>query len=362
MSQGKSQNQEVYELSSSDLPEVAIVFAAYNEEAVMKEKLELSLKTTYPIEKLTVVIGSDASVDNTDAIVREFQKNHPNVKLKVFEGRTGKVEIINELVEDVNAEVLVMTDANVFFTESTIYELVKHYKNPKVGLVGGNILNVDIKKDGISGQEDTYLSQENKTKYREGVLWGTMMGAFGGVYSMRKSLYQKVPANFIVDDYFLTMVVIEQKYQAIIELNAVCYEHVSNKISEEFRRKTRISAGNFQNLNRFKRFINPFSGRGMAFISHKVLRWCGPFFIIGALICSGILALNIPLYRWIFFGQVGLITIPLIDLVLRKLKIHFVGFRFVSHFYAMNLALLLGFFKYVKGIKSSVWTPTDRTK
>lgn len=362
MSSGKKQNSNIYQITDSDLPKVSILFAAYNEEAVLKEKLESTINTTYPLDKISIIIGSDASTDNTDQIIKDFKEGNENVELKVFEGRTGKVEIINQLMKEVKTEVVIMTDANVFFTKSTIYELVKHYKNDKIGLVGGNILNMDIRKDGISGQENTYLNQENKTKYQEGVMWGTMMGAFGGVYSIRTALYKVVPSNFIVDDFFTTMVVLEENYSAINELDAICYEHVSNKISEEFRRKTRISAGNFQNLNRFKKFINPFTGRGMAFISHKVLRWCGPFFIIAALICSGILSIDIPLYRWIFFGQVGLLIIPFLDLVLRKLKIHFVGLRFVSHFYVMNLALLLGFLKYIKGVKTSVWTPTDRSK
>ncbi len=360
ISRSKTQNTQVYTPNDMDLPSVAIIFAAYNEEEVIREKLKSSLDTDYPKDKISIYVGSDASTDKTDEIVRSFQEENSNVHLKVFAGRTGKAGIINALIKEVEAEILVLTDANVMFTKNTLYQLIKHYKNPSIGLVGGNILNPDVKKDGISGQEKAYLSQENVIKYWEGITWGAMIGATGGVYSIRKKYYSPVPDKFIVDDFYITMKVLEKKGKAINELHAICFEDVSNQISEEFRRKSRISVGNFQNLGKFRKLINPFKGPGFAFLSHKVLRWCGPFFIIAALICSGFLAIELPLYRWLFWGQVGTIAIPVLDLALRKLKIHFIGFRFISHFYLMNLALMIGFFQYISGVKSNVWTPTKR--
>ena len=114
-------------------------------------------------------------------------------------------------------------------------------------------------------------------KYQEGVVWGAMMGAFGGCFAVRRACYHPAPAEFLVDDFYITMAVLRDGYQAINELDAICYEDVSDHLPEEFRRKARISAGNFQNLGEFRPLLCP-PWRGVAFAwwSHKVLRWCTP--------------------------------------------------------------------------------------
>ncbi|MCP4522115.1 MAG: glycosyltransferase [Cytophagales bacterium] len=363
LAKGKKQNEEIYALNNiNDLPKVSILLAAYNEELVIEEKIKSTFDTSYPLDKIEFWIGSDASSDRTEEIIKEYQQKYPQLKLNVFEGRTGKIGIINKLAEFAKGEVFIMTDANVFFDKETIYQLVKHYKNEEIHLVGGNILNQALKKDGISHQEKTYLQRENIMKYQEGILWGSMMGAFGGVYSMRSASFVTVPKGFIVDDFFLTFVVLEKGKKAINELEAICYEDVSNKASEEFRRKVRISIGNFQNLGRFKKTLFPFyKGLGFSFLSHKVLRWLGPFCILLAIISSGILAYyQTSLYGYLLYAQLILMSIPIWDTLLQKLKIHIFGFRFISHFYLMNLALLVGFFKYMKGVENNIWTPTQR--
>jgi hypothetical protein len=200
-------------------------------------------------------------------------------------------------------------------------------------------------------------------KYREGVIWGTMIGAFGGIYAMRKKLYAPVPPNFIVDDFFLTMQVLEKKKQAINELQAVCYEDVSNKLSEEFRRKVRISSGNFQNLSRFAGLLfPPTSGLAFSFLSHKVLRWLGPLFIVFTELSA--IALGVYVFEYRVLAAFGAATflLPLIDWVLQKLGAHISVLRFITHFYSMNLALFLGLIRYFRGIKTDVWTPTQRNQ
>src|SRR6185437_15691809 len=159
-----------------------------------------------------------------------------------------KSEIINDLYRQSSSAIIVSTDANVFFEEDTLYHLIKHYKEETIGLVGGNILNPEFKKTGISFQEKKYLERENRIKYLEGISMGAMIGAFGGCYSIRRNLFVAVPLNWLVDDFYIGMQVLRQGKKTINELSAICTEDVSNKIMEEFRRKVRISAGNFQNL------------------------------------------------------------------------------------------------------------------
>lgn len=362
LARNKKQNSYIYSSENAlELPQVSILLAVYNEQKVIEQKILSTFKTSYPSDKIEFLIGSDASTDKTNEIIQKYQQLYPQIKLVNFAGRTGKSGIINQLAAQAKHDIFILTDANVFFKEDTIYQLVKHYKNEKIALVGGNILNIRFKKDGISLQEKSYLDRENKIKYEEGILWGSMIGAFGGCYSIRKSYYSPVPPKFFMDDFYITMHALENGGKAINELDALCYEDVSNKISEEFRRKVRISIGNFQNLARFKHLLfPPWNGLGFAFLSHKVLRWLGPFFIILMFLSSGILAIHNTQYLILFFAQLVAMLLPVADELLKRANINVILLRFLSHFYLMNLALLVGFFKYAKGVKSNIWKPTQR--
>ena len=172
LSRNRHQNEDIYSPDDSVLPEIDILLAAYNEEVVIEEKIRSTFDTTYPVEKIRFFIGSDCSTDRTNELVEKAAKQYPALQFRVFSSRTGKPEIINRLKIEGKAPLIVMTDANVFFSPETLYELVKHYHNSSIGVVGGNILNLEVNKAGISGQEKAYLQREAVIKYREGILWG----------------------------------------------------------------------------------------------------------------------------------------------------------------------------------------------
>ncbi len=365
----KQPNDQVYPLSSKQHPHVFILMAVYNEEKVIATKIHsIFHHTTYPLDKIHLIIGSDNSNDQTHQIIQEAQLTYPNITLSIFEGRNGKIRIINKLFTtnkkqlQANASnIIIMTDANVFFTPPTIYLLSKHFKNPRIGLVAANIFNKGIRNTGISFQESWYIKRENDIKYLEGLLDGSMMGAFGACYAMRASLFSPVPNNFIVDDFYLTLKVLEQKHKAIKEPFAICEEDVSDDQMEEFRRKKRISAGNFQNLKHFSHLLHP-SHKWIAFnfFSHKILRWFGPFLLIAAYLCNVIVCKENIFFSILLILQTLALLSPLFDYLLKKVPIHLPPLRFISYFYLMNLALLLGFFNFLKGIKTNVWKPTKR--
>jgi len=185
------------------------------------------------------------------------------------------------------------------------------------------------------------------------------MGPFGGCYALRKNYYSQIPPNFLVDDFFINMKVLEKGGKCINEKNARVYEDVSNDLNEEFRRKVRIATGNFQNLFTFFPLLFKFNNISFCFFSHKVLRWLGPIFIIISLITSFVLK-SIAFYNWIFVAQIGFYLIPFLDMLLKKLNIHILLLRFITHLLAMNLALFIGMWKYFKGVRTSIWEPTKR--
>ncbi|GGG62016.1 glycosyltransferase [Hymenobacter glacieicola] len=363
LARGRQQNPEVYPPTSPELPRVDVLLAVYNEEQVIEQKIRSTFATTYPLNKLTFYIGSDNSQDQTNALVEKLMAEYPGLQFRPFRQRTGKPGVMEALSAEATAPVLVLTDANVFFTPDTLYHLVKHFRNPRIGQVGGHILNLDHRRDGISGQEKAYLERENQIKYQEGVVWGTMIGAFGGCFAVRRACYHPAPASFIVDDFFISMAVLQEGYQAINELAAVCHEDVSDKLPEEFRRKARISTGNFQNLVAFRRLLwPPWRGVSFAYWSHKVLRWLTPLLLLVMVLANMVLVVRGGgwFYQLLLLGQLGAPLLLLLDGALHRVGIHARLLRFITHFYSMNAALLLGLWRFLSGVKTTVWEPTQR--
>ena len=356
----KSLNNKFYK-QEDEIPSVSILIAAYNEQEVIKEKVMSIINSNFSSSKMEIIIGSDCSTDNTNEIISELAKNHSFLNAKIFTERSGKSAVVNKLVKQAKNEILILTDANIIFSKNTIQSLIRHFKNSKIGLVDSNMVNIGIKKSGISLQEKTYISSEVKFKHAESKLLGMLMGPFGGCFAIRKSLFIPIPENFMVDDFFVCMNILKNGNLAINDLDAVVYEDVSNQISEEFRRKRRISMGNFINLFHFKKLLlKPFTKLGFIFLSHKVIRWFGPILLLLVLASNFILISDSIFYKIAFFSQLILFISPFIDLLLRKIGIHILILRFVTHFYSMNLALFMGMIDYLTVNKKGVWEPTKR--
>jgi len=355
----------------NEFPEVAVLMAVYNEEKVVGETLASILSSDYPAGKLRVFIGSDGSTDRSDAIVKSFAAIDPRVRLVSFGGRNGKIRIINRLAEgaatmfsDPDKALYVLCDANVTWSPSLLRRLASHFKRERVGLVGSAVIDRVREHSVIGDQEEAYVGQENLVKFAEGVLWGRVMGAFGACYAMRAGLFTPVPPHHIVDDFYLTLSCLEQGADAIVDPEAVCHEAVSTDIREEFRRKRRIAAGNFQNLRRFWSYLLPWNGgpaATFAFWSHKGLRWFGPFLLLGAMVSSVGLGLLDPRTLALPGGFALVFLMAAADRAIsRRGGAQVKLFRFARYFLSMNLALFLGFLDFLKGPRTSVWEPTRR--
>ena len=361
VAQNRKENSLTFE-SGTDLPFVSILMSVFNEEEVIAEKIRSIYYTGYPSDKFEVLVGSDASTDATNSILKAYSENYHRFRFFPFQVRQGKPQIINNLAKEAKGEILIITDANVLLEMNTLYELVKHFKNPEVGLVDSLMNNKGLDEQGISIQEKAYISREVSIKHSESLAFGTMMGPFGGCFALRSSLFEPVPKNFLVDDFYINMLVLKKKKMAVSNLNAHVTEDVSNNLKEEFRRKTRIATGNFQNLEKFFSLLwPPWSPVSFCFISHKVLRWIGPLFIIFAMISLAILSDQF-LYRYLFFGGIIFLFIPIFDLLLKRINIHILLFRYITHFLSMNLAMVIGLYRYIAGVKTNIWQPTRRNQ
>ena len=368
----KENNCQVYDAGTSpgEWPYVVGVLAVHNEEAVLEKTLTSVFDSDYPEDRFELLIAADNCTDRSIEIIKQFQERHRNLRLRVFEGRNGKINVLNRMLGEQRVRLslegdyaLIMFDANVCWAKDLPWRLVQHFRNPKIGQVGSNVLDSRKEHHGIADEEASYVNRENTIKFQEGVLWGRMMGAFGACYAMRGRLFEPVPEKCHSDDFFHTMRCFEFGYDAIIEPKAHAFEDVSEDIREEFRRKRRIAAANLRNLERFRKFLMPWrSGlaTSFAFWSHKGLRWFGPLFLIAALVASAWLARDHWFYALAFFGQVAAFLAAATDAVLYRMNIHVRPLRFARYFLMMNLGLLLGMIRYFADADNTFWEPTRR--
>ena len=330
---------------------VTVIFAAYNEQDVIEEKIRSIYHSSYPNELIEVWIGSDKSTDATEDIITRLQLEFKTLHLFISSGRAGKAAIMNILAKKAGGDIFIATDANIIFDHHTITELVKYYSNVNVGAVAGNLsYEKENISSGTSKNEHFYLNIENRIKQTESNKYGFCLGMEGGLYSIRKELWSEIPPHTFMEDFFQTVQVFDQGHNIVFNEFALGFEDVSTSLKEEFNRKIRISIGNFQNLRRFRKLAmnKPFPF-GLVFLFHKILRWLTPHLFI----LSSLLILCTP------------IALPYLMLISAVVFAQIIWVRFFppgpfTYFCAMNLALFIGYIRFLRGVTSSVWQPTKR--
>lgn len=191
-----------------------------------------------------------------------------------------------------------------------------------------------------------------------------MIGPFGGCYVLRAGLFEPVPPRSLVDDFWLVFRVLEKGYQAINDLDALCFEGATHRVADEYRRKKRIAAGSFQNLARFRRWVLPPATRlGFAFFSHKVLRWFGGFFLLLIYLSAGFLGCQNQFFNGLFWlSTAGVAAVLALNFAQERLRTKPIGLvKNIAYFLAMNVALTDGFFKWLRGIRDNTWQRTARS-
>lgn len=339
--------------SESFFPAVAVIVPVYNEQAVVRRKIENILALDYPKDKLDIWIGSDCSTDATHGIVRSLAD--PRVHLWIADARGGKTEVINRLAPQVKADVLMFTDANTMHRSGSLRKMVRHFADPAVGGVGGHIEHVFVQKEI---EEVLYRSFESRQKVLESRLHSTI-SAYGGFYSVRRELFRPIRYNaYSNDDVLIPMNIIRGGRRVIFDAEAVSEEDTTENIRHEFSRRIRIGAGNFQAFFWLLDFLNPLKGwPWFCYVSHKATRWFSPFFILSAALSCALLAFagGPPAFAVLFWAGVCVAAVALSYLAVPVRPV-----RPLYYFISMNAALFLGFFRYVAGIRSAAWSRTER--
>ncbi|MFN3649706.1 MAG: glycosyltransferase family 2 protein [Armatimonadota bacterium] len=336
-------------LRDEELPRVALVVAAFNERATMAAKIANSLAIDYPSDRLEVLVGSDGSNDGTDEILRRVQD--PRVRAFLFDERRGKISVLNDLAARSGADILVMSDANTMIAPDAVRKLVRHFADPRVGCVSGELT---LEQEGGASGEGLYWKYESWIKRSESRL-GFLIGCNGGIYAVRRSLYVPLPRNTVVDDFVLCMRVLEQGFRVRFDPEARAFEPPCPSARAEMVRKIRIGAGGFQAIGLTYRLLHPrFGAVSFAYWGHKVLRWCVPLMLLAAW------AVNLPLsgvepYRSLLLAQLGGAALAACAYHRRPGTALPRWTRPFSYFYLMNFALFLGLIRFLFRSQKVTW-------
>ena len=269
MVKGKPKQIELPE--DSQLPDVAFMVCAYNEQDVVEMKMQNIHELDYPKDKLHVIWVTDGSSDNTN----EYLKAYPEVEVIYSPERRGKTAALNHGLSMVTSDITVMTDANTMVNREAIREIVRCMQDPKVACVAGEKRVMSRHEGEIAAEgEGLYWKYESALKRLDSELYSAM-GAAGELNAIRTHLYERMPETALLDDFVMSMRMVEQGYKIAYTSEAYAMEYGSANLEEESKRKRRIAAGGLQSSWWLRSMMNPFKNFMVAFqfVSHRVLRW-----------------------------------------------------------------------------------------
>ena len=284
-------------------PSVSLLVAAYNEAAVMADKIRNSLVIDYPVDKLEVVIASDGSKDATAEIVRSFAQGDSGGRIRLlnFEENRGKMAVLNDAVRELRGEIVAFSDASSMLAADSVRIVVQSFSDPRVGAASGVYRLLKKDQARLGSQEDLYWKYETFLKVQEARL-GAFTGAHGSLYAIRRVLYPFPSPGTINDDFTIPMRILERGYRVAYEPAAVAYEEAHEM--EGFSRRVRITAGNIEQLREIKSLIWPPRPFVLfCLLSHKTGRLFVPVLMLIALASNIALGRQFP-YDWLLLAQV----------------------------------------------------------
>lgn len=337
-------------------PQVSLLIPAYNEEAVIKEKLENSLSLDYPKEKLEVILILDECTDNTMEIASRYIAQG----IKIFEQkpRRGKMAALNLAVPQAKGAILVFTDANSMYEKGALRKLVRNFADEKIGCVCGELKYTSSSLVGEG--EGLYWKYEKFVKEKESQ-WLSVLVVNGSIYAIRKQLYEPVEET-LADDFVVPMRIARKGYGLVYEPEAVTVEKTAQSTKDEFNRKVRIvSQGLKATFAISGTILSSGLWRNFQFMFHKFIRWLAPLFLIIMLIANGFLLKN-RVYQLIFFGQMLFYLFSLTGYFLQERKIKIKNFSAPFYFCMVNLAALIGILKFLTGGIKGTWEKAETTR
>ena len=333
---------------------VTIVVAAYNEERGIRAKLENLLAQDYPPEQFNILVASDGSTDDTDAVVHALAD--ARVRLMRVEGRVGKTACQNRAVESASGEIVVFTDATTAVDRGALRALVRNFADPQVGCVAAQLVYVGKGENLTASGGTAYWSYEIPLRAAESAL-GSLIGVSGCLYAVRRSAYRPIQPE-LISDFVIAMRIFEQGLRTVLEPQALCYEETLDRSAQELSMRVRVAVRSIAALVAERRFLNPLRhGRfALQLLSHKMLRYASPFiWSVAMLACLPLL--DQPLYLLLFVAQLALLVGGTVGFGLHARGGSFGLLGKPYYFVLTNLASLIAVLRYLRGDRIRIWNP-----
>lgn len=336
-------------------PAVTMIIAAYNEECDLAAKLENTLALDYPPELLDVIVASDCSSDRTDDIAREFAGR--NVRLHRQTERLGKTAAQNAAVEQATGEIVLFSDATTLYNSDVLRVLMPNFADTSVGCATGRVAYVDAAQSSVGHGTRSYWSYEFLLKKHESNVC-SLIGVCGCLYAVRRSAYIPLYPE-ACSDFIIATKMVEQGLRAVYEPEAVCTEETNQKTDKELKTRVRIITQTFSDLWRSRSMMNPFRSGFYAIelLSHKVMRYLVPLFLIAVLVTSVWLAPHSIAFAIVLAGQTAFYGSAALAWMLERLGFHNRLLAIPQYFVLANLASLIAFYKFLSGERYVRWEP-----
>ncbi len=355
----RKKNTDVWDEGKA--PFVSLIVPCFNEGPQLLDKVHNTLALQYPEGKMEIIFICDGTSDGSEKIPMQF----PQIKTMYSGERKGKLAAMKRAVNESTGEILVFCDANTVLNPEAVQLLVIPYADVKVGAVTGEkcILGEDDNSASTAG-EGLYWKYESFLKKMDSD-WNTLVGGAGELMTYRKSLFQFLPDDTILDDFMLTMRIAEQGYQVKYIPEARASEYASANVAEEMKRKIRIAAGGWQSISRLPKAINPFHDFNLFFqyVSHRVLRWVvAPFCLAILFVINHFLVFTEPglTFKILLVGQYAFYLLAMSGHFMQGRSVNIKGFFVPYYFYIMNYCALLGFSRFMKNSQAATWERAKR--
>jgi len=305
------------------------------------------------VEKLEIIVASDGSTDETDAVVREYS---PRVRLLRVEGRRGKTIAQNAAVAEARGDILVFSDVTTEYQPHTLRTLLANLADPEVGCVGGDLRYLSERDNPSAQGRALFWNYERQMRIWESRVH-SIVGVAGCAYAMRRALYVPLDES-VISDFVEPGLVTERGYRTVLEVGAPVWEPAeSYSLKQELHRRARVITRGLRGAFRLRQLVNPLHHPWFATVlwSHRILRWLLPVFLLVMLATSALLVNEGWLYRLVFVGQVSVYAAGALAFALDRLQVRVPGMFVPLYFCLISLAPLLALGWLLRGETKAAW-------
>ena len=335
-------------------PSVSVVIAAHNEVAHIGRKIANLLTLDYPADRVEILVGSDGSTDGTLEHLRAISEQR--IRIFVLPERQGKPAVLNLLTAKARGDIVVLADVRQQFDPEILRRLVQPFVDPQVGAVSGELeLTRDSSCSAVAEGTGAYWGYEKFIRSGESRVDSTV-GATGAIYAIRRTLFEPIPEDTILDDVLIPLRIVRRGYRVLFEPGARVCDLPPASAREEFTRKVRTLAGNFQLFWREKWLLSPAQNRlWWQTISHKVLRLFFPPLQLAALAANVVLAGSSAFYQLTLLGQILFYAGAISGWVLQRVHKKFWLATLPYTFCLLSWATVVGLMRFITGRQAVTW-------